>query len=244
MLSGVGGFCLRSLTYDLTDNFIFPGSFVNFSLTVNTTSKEALAWSGGRKVTKSSAIASEETTLTLTSQYADWATLAWAFDEIPDLSQNELVPITKAANADDSGNISDSDIPGGTRVYCFVNTTGSWGLAQAIPDSEVSSSAGSISLGAKYKNAPITYHYEKPVSSILTIGVNPEAQQYGKLTFSGIAYGPEFAEGVIVVVPEITRKSSPSLTSDDVPEFTVEYSANVPTGFKKAFRLYNMETLA
>ena len=80
MLSGVGGCCLRSLTYDLKDNFIFPGSFVNFSLNVNTTSKEALAWSGGRKVTKSSAIASEETTLTLTSQYADWATLAWAFD--------------------------------------------------------------------------------------------------------------------------------------------------------------------
>lgn len=242
MLSGVGSLCLRTLDYDDT-NFIFPGNFVEFQLNISSTSKEAKAWVAGRKVTKSSAIDSEDATLTVSSEVVDWATLAWAFDEVPDVSSNELIPITKAANTDASGNISDPDIPGGTRVYCYVNTSGTWGLAQAIPDSEVTSGSGSISLGAKYKNAPISYHYDKTASSIQTIGVNPEAQRYGKLAFSGVAYGPEFTKGVIVVVPELTRKSTPSFTTDDVPKFTVEYSANVPTGSTKPFRLYNLDTI-
>lgn len=242
MLSGVGSLCLRTLDYD-AENFIFPGSFVQFELTINSTSKEAKAWVNGKKVTKSSAIDTEEASLTLTSEYADWPTLAWAFDEVPTISSNAIIPYTKAANADESGNISDPDIPGGTQVYCYVNSSGSWGLAQAIPANEVTSGSGSISLGTKYKNAPISYHFEKPASSIQTIGVNPEAKQYGKLSFSGFAYGPEFREGIIIVVPELTRKSSPSLTTDDVPQFTVEYSANVPTGSAKPFRLYNVETI-
>lgn len=243
MLSGVGGLCIRTLDYKDT-NFIFPGDFVEFQLNISSTSKEASAWVAGRKVVKSSAVASEEATLTLSSEFVNWATLSWAFDEIPDVSSNQLVPITKATNADSDGNISDPDIPSGTRVYCYVNSSGSWGLAQAIPASEVTSSSGSISLGSKYKNAPISYHYEKTVSSIQTIGVNPEALSYGKLSFSGIAYGPEFIDGVIIVVPELTRKSTPSLTTDDVPKFTVEYSANVPTGSTKPFRLYNLDTIA
>lgn len=241
MLSGVGSLCLTTLDYE-ANNFIFPGQFVEFSITADVSSKEALAWVKGKKQVVSSDVDTEKYTLTLTSEYVDWPTLGWAFDEVPSVSSNALVPITKAAVTDSSGVINDSDIPAGTDVFCYVSSRGSWGEAHAIDPSKVSASAGSITL-SEYPNAPITYHFEKSYANIETIGVETDAQQYGKLAFSGIGYGPEFPQGIVIVVPEVTRNSSPSLATDDVPRFTVEYSANVPTGFTKPFRFYNLATV-
>lgn len=244
MLSGVGSLCLKTKDYD-DKNFIFPGQFVQFSLEAAASSKKALAWVNGRKQPVSSAVDTEEFKLTISSEYVDWSTLGWAFDEVPRASTNVLVPFTKAAVADDSGVISDPDIQSSDKVFCYVSSKGSWGEAQAIDSSVVTVNAGSIGVSAKYANAPITYHYDKSIGNIQTIGVETDnITQYGKLAFSGVAYGPEFTQGVIIVVPDITRESTPSFTTDDVPRFTVEYSANVPAGFKKPFQLYNLATVS
>lgn len=242
MLSGVGSLCLKTKDYE-DDNFIFPGKFVEFSITANVTSKEAFAWAGGKKQVVSSSVDTEQYTLIISSEFVDWATLGWAFDEVPGVSASALVPITKAAVTDNTGKITDPDIPASTKVFCYVNSRGSWGEAHAIEPSKVTAAAGSITLG-DYKNAPITYHFEKSFANIETIGVESEAKQYGKLAFSGVGYGPEFPKGVVIVVPEITRNSSPSLATDDVPRLTVEYSANVPSGFTKPFRFYNLATVS
>ena len=242
MLSGVGSLCLTTLDYE-ANNFIFPGQFVQFSITANVSSKEAFAWVKGKKQVVSSAVDTESYTLTISSDYVDWATLGWAFDEVPSVSATALIPITKAAVTNGSGQISDTDIPAGTDVFCYVSSRGSWGEAHAIDPSKVSASAGSITLTG-YNNAPITYHFEKSYANIETIGVETDAKQYGKLAFSGIGYGPEFPQGIVIVVPEVTRNSSPSLATDDVPRLTVEYSANVPAGFNKPFRFYNLATVS
>lgn len=242
MLSGVGSLCLKTKDYE-DDNFIFPGKFVEFSISADVTSKEAFAWAGGKKQVVSSAIDTESYTLTISSDFVDWATLGWAFDEVPGVSASALVPITKAAVTDNTGKITDPDIPAGPKPFCFVNSRGSWGEAHAIEPSKVTSASGSITL-ADYPNAPITYHFEKSYANIETIGVESEAKQYGKLAFSGVGYGPEFPKGIVIVVPEITRNSSPSLATDDVPRLTVEYSANVPSGFTKPFRFYNLATVS
>lgn len=242
MLSGVGSLCLKTKDYE-DENFIFPGKFVEFSISADVTSKEAFAWAGGKKQVVSSAIDTESYTLTISSDFVDWVTLGWAFDEVPGSSTNALVPITKAAVTDSSGQITDPDIPASPKPFCFVNSRGSWGEAHAIEPSKVTASAGSITL-SEYPNAPITYHFEKSFANIETIGVESEAKQYGKLAFSGVGYGPEFPKGVVIVVPEITRNSSPSLATDDVPRLTVEYSANVPPGFIKPFRFYNLATVS
>ena len=241
MLSGVGSLCLTTLDYK-ANNFIFPGQFVEFSITADVTSKEALAWVKGKKQVVSSAVDTESYTLRISSDYVNWATLGWAFDEVPSVSATALVPITKSAVTDSAGQITDADIPASPKPFCFVNSRGSWGEAHAIDPSKVSASAGSITL-SEYPNAPITYHFEKSYANIETIGVETDAQQYGKLAFSGIGYGPEFPQGIVIVVPEVTRNSSPSLATDDVPRLTVEYSANVPTGFTKPFRFYNLATV-
>lgn len=241
MLSGVGSLCLTTLDYE-ADNFIFPGQFVEFSITANVSSKEALAWVQGKKQVVSSAVDTESYTLIISSDYVNWPTLGWAFDEVPSVSTNVAVPITRAAVTDSFGVINDADIPAGD-VFCYVGSRGSWGEAHAIDPSKVSASAGSITL-ADYPNAPITYHFKKSYASIETIGVETNAKQYGKLAFSGIGYGPEFPNGIVIVVPEVTRNSSPSLATDDVPRLTVEYSANVPSGFNKPFRFYNLATVS
>ena len=242
MLSGVGSLCLTTLDYE-ANNFIFPGQFVEFSITANVSSKEALSWVKGKKQVVSSAVDTESYTLRISSDYVNWATLGWAFDEVPSVSDTALVPITKAAVTDGTGKITDADIPASPKPFCYVSSRGSWGEAHAIDPSDVTVAAGSITLAEAYKNAPITYHFEKSYANIETIGVETDAQQYGKLAFSGIGYGPEFPQGIVIVVPEVTRNSSPSLATDDVPRLTVEYSANVPTGFTKPFRFYNLATV-
>ncbi len=241
MLSGVGSLCLKTLDYDAS-NFIFPGKFVEFNISADVTSKEALAWVGQTKQVVSSAIDTESYTLTISSDYVDWATLGWAFDEVPSVSTNKVVPITKAAVANGSGVINDAGLTGSEDVFCFVSSRGAWGEAHAIAPGDVTVGAGTITLSATYNNAPITYHYDKSYASIETIGVETSVTQYGKLAFSGVGFGPEFPDGIIIVVPEITRNTTPSLATDDVPRLTVEYSANVPSGFNKPFQFYNLAT--
>ena len=241
MLSGVGSLCLRTLDYD-ANNFIFPGKFVEFNISSDTTSKEALAWVGKTKQVVSSAIDTESYTLTISSDYMDWATLGWGFNEVPSVSTNKVVPITKAAVTDGSGIINDAGITGTEDVFCFVSSRGAWGEAHAIAPGDVTVGAGTITLSATYINAPVTYHYDKSYASIETIGVESTITEYGKLAFSGVGFGPEFPEGIIIVVPELTRNTTPSLATDDVPRLTVEYSANVPSGFNKPFQFYNLAT--
>lgn len=241
MLSGVGSLCLKTLDYD-DSNFIFPGKFVEFNISADIASKEAQAWVNGTKQTVASAIDTESYTLSISSDYVDWSTLGWAFDELPSTSTNKLVPITRAAVTNGSGAISDADVVSGSDVFCYVSTRGTWGEAGIVPSNSVTVGAGTITLGSTYANAPITYHFEKSYASISTIGVESTFTKYGKLAFSGVGFGPEFPQGIIIVVPEITRKTTPSLATDDVPRLTVEYSANTPSGFNKPFQFYNLAT--
>ncbi len=243
MLSGVGSLCLRTKDFE-DNNFIFPGRFVNFSFTQDSSSKEAQGWVNGQLQVLSSAIASVTNTLTLDLDYIDWSGLGWAFDEVPSVSSNVVVPFTKAAIANGSGVISDADITSSTVVYAYVSSRGSWGEAKAIPEASITTGTGTITLGATYANAPITYHYDKTLASVETIGVESNSQKYGKLSFSGVGYGSEFPDGIIIVLPDITRKSSPSLETSDVPRLTVEYSANVPAGRPSAIQYYNLATIA
>jgi hypothetical protein len=243
MLSGVGDLCLRTLDYD-TDNFIFPGKFVEFSLSSDTTSKEALAWVNGNLQTVASGIDKTSYTLTISSDYVDWPTLGWAFDEVPSISANKLVPVTKAAVADGSGVITDANVTASDEVFCFVGSRGTWGEPHAIAAADVTVGAGTITLSATYINAPISYSYDRSYASIETIGVESNVTKYGKLSFSGLLYGPSFPDGVVIVIPDISRKSDPELATGDVPRFTVEYSANVPTGFNKPFKMFNLATVS
>ena len=243
MLSGVGSLCLKTKDFD-TGNFIFPGNFVNFSFTQESSSKEAQGWVNGQLQVLSSAIASVTNTLTLELDFINWSGLGWAFDEVPTTVTNPAVPFTKATLADSSGDIEDDDISSGMTVYAYVSGRGTWGEAQAIPAASVTVTEGNIALGATYANAPITYHFDKTISSISSIGVSNTAQRYGKLAFSGVGYGSEFPDGIIIVLPDITRKSSPSLETSDVPRLTVEYSANVPPGFPSPVQYYNLATVA
>lgn len=242
MLSGVGSLCLRTRDYG-DDDFVFPAAFVNFSITSDVQSKEAKGWVAGRLQTMASAVAEESYTLTLEAEYIDWPTLGWAFDEVPQVATSAVVPFTKAAVANSSGVISDADITSGMKVFCYVAARGSWGEPGPIPNDDVTVGSGTITLGSGFANAPITYHYEKSLASVETIGLLPNGQKYGNLSFSGLGYGPAFPKGIIINVPSITRKSSPSLETSDVPRLTVEYGISVPQGSDKPFRMYNLATV-
>src|SRR4028118_1877068 len=242
MLSGVGNLCLLSLDYG-DDSFAFPQAFVDFNINSDVSSKEARGWVNGKKQVLASAIDSESYTLTLAMEFVNWQILAWAFDQRPQKVTNAVLPYTKSAIANNSGVVTDPQIKAGTKLFAYVAAKGPWGNARPLKKTEVTVSAGSFSVGAGFAAAPITYHFTDTVAEIDSIGAVTGAQKFGKLGFSGLGYGPEFPNGILIVVPEITRKSSPSFETGDVPKFSVEYGINIPQGSDSPFRFYDMSSI-
>lgn len=242
MLSGVGNLCLRTRDYGV-DDFTYPAAFVGFRINTDIQSKEAKGWVEGQIQTLASAIASTAYTLVLDTEFIDWNTLGWAFDEVPQKATNAAIPYTKAAVASGAGVINDPQIKTGMKVFCYVSGRGPWGEAKPIPKASVTVAAGSITLGVGFAGAPITYHFEDTASEVETIGLLPGGQSYGTLSFSGVGYGPMFPKGIIISIPSINRKSSPSLETADVPKLTVEYGINIPSGSTKPFRFYNLASI-
>lgn len=248
MMSGVGQLAVitRNLTEtDITEgNILFPGKFVEFTYTGNSTPKEAKAWSyDGKLKTVSSAIGQESYILTLAFQYLDWSHLGFGLDEMPQTSISVTVPVMKNAEADSAGTITDADIPA-TEVKVYVSSRGEWGEARYLKASEFTANAGSIQTSAAFAKAPMEYTFERAYNSIQSIGHESEATSYGKLSFIGMIHGPEFPNGVIMHLPDITRQSIPSIQTGDVPRFEIQFAANVPSGSRVPHRFYNVATAA
>jgi len=248
MLSGVGR--LAVITRDLGEstftggNIMLPGKFIDFNYQGNSTTKEASAWVDGKVKVVSSAVGNESYTLTLAFEYLDWSHLGFALDEMPQESASVVVPILKSGTANGSGVVTDADLTSGANVKAYVSVRGTWGEARFLKATEFTVGAGTLTTSATFAGAVLEYLIEKTYSSIESIGHATEATSYGKLSFVGRGYGPEFPQGILISIPDITRSSIPSIASQDVPRFEINFSANVPPGSRTPHRFYNLATAA
>lgn len=245
MLSGVGK--LAVLTQDYKDNaftggnIFLPGRFSRFSYNGESTVKQAKAWTDGSLSTASSAVGEKTYSLTLAFQYLDWSHLSFAMDELSQRSTAVKVPVVRSGIANASGVVTDPEIVNDdARVY--VSTRGPWGEARYLKKTEFTVAPGSLTTSATFAGAPFEYTFVKTYASIESIGHESQAMGYGKLAFVGLGYGPEFPQGIQIYLPNITRSSIPSIATDDVPEFEINFSANVPAGGRVPHRLYNVAT--
>lgn len=245
MLSGVGR--LAVLTQDLEDNvftggnIMLPGRFVDFTYTGESTQKQARAWTDGKLKVVSSAVGDESYSLTLAFEYLDWSHLGFAMDELPQVSSGVKVPIMKSGIANASGVITDAEIVN-DEVRAYVSARGSWGEARYLKTTEFSVGTGTLTTSATFAGAPIEYVFNKTYANIESIGHEAVSTGYGKLAFVGMGYGPEFPKGVQIYLPSITRSSIPSIQTQDVPRFEINFSVNVPAGARVPHKFYNVAT--
>ncbi len=247
MLSGVGQLAVITKNLNATafgQNIFFPGLFVDFQYNLETTSKEAKAWIEGRKKTVASAIGEETYTLTLSYEYLDWSHLGFAYDEIPQSSSNVPLPIIKTGTVPSSApyEVADAEISvtNGSSIKIHISERGGWGeagyrkkaatLTPASGEFAVDTTAKKLIFHSSDAGAPFQYVIEKTYTSLPSIGYEATANSYGALSFIGKGYGPQFANGVYIYLPTITRQKAPSLQTNDVPVFEMEFGCAVPAG--------------
>ena len=108
---------------------------------------------------------------------------------------------------------------------------------------EYSAIGGVLTFDASAAGALVTYTYDRTCTTVDTIFVEDTADDFGKLIFTGIASGTEFGDGVQIVIPELTRVSTPTLNIDGTTTtLEVEFSANVLPGKRRPFELYRLDS--
>lgn len=261
MLFGAGSLVL--VTKDLAlngsirgEDLIFPPCLSQFELSADVNFLEAECLIDGRIQVVAGQINREVFTLSVTSQFADWQTMQFAYDELAQESSNVTIPILKVATIPATApyEITDSDITATSAadIKAYIANRGTWGdkrflkvvQAPAPATAEAASVDGAnnkIVYDSTYAGAVTNYLVNRTYSSIETVGVETESDQFGKLEFWGLAYGTEFPGQMLMRVPELGRINTPTLTiSGDITELTVEFRASVPAGQRRPFQLYNL----
>ena len=256
MLFGAGS--LFTTTTELENNgstrgeeLLFPNCLSSFELNADTSFLEAKCMDGGKIVTVASAISEETYTLNTVSQFIDFNTLSYGYDEQTQTKQNITLPQLKSATVDASGIINDADITvaNAESVLVYRNSRGSWGdrkflTVAATPGSptadefEVDAANNQIITDVANAGAVFTYQLNKTYASIETIGLG-DSEQYGRLEFWGVCYT---TEGLMKLhVPKMGRISTPSLTvNGSVTELAIEFRPEILPGRNRPFELYNL----
>jgi hypothetical protein len=257
MLSGVGElgiFTLDQATKTLGQDIFFPGLFYNFVYAGEAQNAKAKAWISGKRKNVASAVTEEAYALTLSFQYLDWFHLGFAYDELPQTSSNVQMPIVKTATVPISSpyEISDADISAGnaSNIKVYVPQRGTWGeanyrkrvtAAPAAKQFQVDDTNDKLIFHSSDAGATIQYAILKTYTSVESIGYENTADSFGKLSFVGKGYGPEFPNGIMIYLPNITRSSIVNMdTSSDVPEFSIDFDANVPPGKRTPHQYFNL----
>ncbi|HEY9639055.1 MAG TPA: hypothetical protein V6C57_01150 [Coleofasciculaceae cyanobacterium] len=257
MLSGFGFPAIITRDLDATtiaQNLMFNIPLVTFNYEQNTDVKEALKWQAGQQVVADSARGRQTNTLTLGYESIDWFGLQFAFDQLA-VDTTATLPLVKQGTVPTSGpyTFSDTTLVSGNiaSVKVYIDERGDWGppgfrkAGTTTPAvGEFVAATGTLTFNAADAGAPFTYVVDTTYTDISSIGAAASPIKVGTLSFVGQLYGPRFPENVMIYFRSITRKSDPSINTDDVPRIEIQYSANLVAGRSLPFELYELSTAA
>lgn len=254
MLYGAGQIFVRSLNLDATslrgENLIAPLCIASFELTPDDTLAEAKCLIDGKKQIAAAAITETTYTLKLTFEYADWAVIQLAFDELAGSTASAVLPVLKTATVNASNEIVDTALTSATGVYVYrsspkpakyyeIITTGTPTDAQV----KVDTAATKLVFATGSAGATVQYVHNKTYTTIESIGVESTYDNFGTLSFSGVISGTEFSAGMQLICPQIYRVSSPSLTiNGDLATIDIDFRVAVAPGERSPFKLYELST--
>lgn len=258
MLYGAGS--LFTVTTELENNgstrgqeLVFPNCLASFELNADSSFLEAKCLEGGRIQTVASAISEEVYTFNTTSQFIDFNTISYSFDEQKQSYTNISCPELVTATVDAAGEITDPNITAANAdsILVYRNSRGSWGgrefLTTAVtPGSptanefEVDTVNNKIITNVANAGAIFTYQRYRTYATIDAIGLGG-GEQYGRLEFWGVCYT---TEGLMKLhIPQMGRISTPSITvNGSVTELNVEFRPEILPGRDRPFELYDISS--
>lgn len=250
MLAGSGAIFIRTQGMDSNtlrgQNLIFPACIAGFELTFDDQTAEAVCLLDGKRQITGSAITQSSATMNLTFEFVDFNTLGFAYDELPSNSTAVPLPVLKSATIPATGpyTVSDADITVGTvnsvLVYNATKKVYMKKVATTPAIGEFSVAAGAITFNAGDSGNTVQYQVLKTYSSIETIGVENNADNFGVIEFLGQLYQSD-NERYLLHVGKLTRSGSPSISiTGGLATLQISFKAAVPPGWKKSFRLYNL----
>lgn len=255
MLYGTGSTVITTNDLDASslrgEKALFPQCIASFEMSTDTTFGEAKCMKKGILLTTASAITAETFSLNLTYQFNDWINLQLLFGELASNESGVALPVAKAQEIPSGLVITDTDITVATAgtvcvtdvtngILLNVVTTGTPGVNEV----DVDGATNELTFNASQAGATVEYVVDKTYTSIEAIGVADDVDFLTNLAFTGlIASTPDGVEGYQIVVPQLERITTPTITlSGDVAEISIEYRAIVPPGKRKPFELYRLST--
>lgn len=240
-------------------NTIAESVFIRFedsalNLQVDSDELEAQAWQRGVLSTKRTAIGTRTYTLTLTAQFANWSHLQFALDEFSTNSGtqvvNQLIETTVPETA--PYEIIDTNITVANEpdVRVYITERGSWGEAKyravtgsapSVGEVQVDTTGTKLVFNAADAGASVAYISPTSYTTIETIGVNGNPDQYGSVELWFKAYGDvDYPDGLWIHFPLLTRKGDPSLDFSDPPlNLEITFGALVPSGQRIPYEIFN-----
>lgn len=257
MLTGAGSIALCSTELATNgslrgEDLIMPACIAEFELSADSNFAEAKCLTDGKLQVEVADILEENYTLTLSYEYMDWNTMQVAYNELAQVQGSVALPVVKTAVVPAGGVITDADITAASepsvKAYItigkeriFANKVTS--APAAKNEVQVDGTAGALTFfGPDAIGAIVTYVVNKTYTNVESIGVGAP-NQLGRLQFSGLVYGTEFSEPMLLVLKSISRISVPTLTiNGDLATLQVEYRASIAPGSRSVYQLYNLAT--
>ncbi|HIK16132.1 MAG TPA: hypothetical protein IGS53_12725 [Leptolyngbyaceae cyanobacterium M33_DOE_097] len=260
MLSGLGDVFVKTtgLSGGATAQKMLELFLFNFEFVQEAEPKEAQGFVGGKLQTKSSAEATVSNTLTLSTQYIDWAQLGFTLDQFKRVATNETMLVPKRVTVPTSApyEITDAAITAANTSSIFATVTGfgTWGQPGALARATTPASPASGEVGVDTTNtklvfnaaqagAPITYTVPVTYASVETYGGSGTLTRYGNIEFYGKLYSPESTDEFQIYFPNLQRSSRPTITiADDVPTLEIQFGAIAPAGWEEPYKVSNLDT--
>ena len=262
MLQGLGDTYAQTLNLSggTTAQRIIELFLFNFNFTSESETQEALGQVGGQLRTKSSAEGTVTDTLTLSTQFVDWAQLGFTVDEFPKTETNLIWPGLKPVTVPTTTpfEISDATItPANDNFFfAFVNAFGAWGqpgsLVRTADATTAPANAGEVQIDtannklvfhSSLAGAPVSYTAPTTYTTIQAYGGPGTATKYGKISFRGKLFTPESTENWGIYFPSLSRNGRPNFEiTGEVPELSIPFAAETPSGWEKPYQIVNFDT--
>ena len=261
MLSGIGDTYARTTTLGSSykDQRMLLLKLFNFNYVSDSTPREAKGYVQGIKRTVASAENEVNETLTLSTQFVDWAQLGFALDKFSSNIDNFLLPTIKVgtvAQGTTYGEIADAAVTDANDEYIlsYVNAFGTWGQpgflgraasagAPAAGEFDTDTTNNLLLTDAGLVGASVSYLIPTAYNGISVYGGRSDQTGYGKIAFRGKLFTTEGNNDWGIYFPQLSRKSRPTIDlSADVPELSIDFTPEIPAGWDEPYVIYNLDT--
>lgn len=201
----------------------------------------------GQIVDAGSARQAIRSTLTMTVEAITWFSMQLAFGELAATGTDLVIPDLRFGKLPATGaqEISDADIPAtanlvSAAVYDDEEAKSLVRVSGVPAAGQFAVAAGKITVGPGLAGKTIGYRILETIPTCESIGVDPNATLFTKLSFAGVLSMDGVNYTHKIVVPQLSQDKDPSIAIEAPTKFNLEYTLITEPGKRRPFFLYRI----